>query len=569
MNSFDYNQEAPANIVNSQTIAPKKTNQRGKNYTSKLEQNHRLHQREHRKKKYIPLDESSEAGRQDPDPIINHQKPFQKITKSQVQEILGPLDPVIVSNTNIEVLGNQAMTGPNILIAKLAKQKFEKWSWMIKTNLFGYCLGFLYHFRIISSEAVYFAIFVTSLIILISLLLQKEKINLRSSHTIAHVFRIANWTSFTLFTFGLALNSIGCHINLYLCTGLGWATIIIESCFGPRDILHQPHTVEIILKYIVWVQLFFINFNLYIDVLSWTICFFNFLSVAFMSAMLALMLLVIFISVVCGSSCYNTRDKSVITGTAWYLLIAILLAIWGIIILNIEDALIPHEQTTTLSTSFILGVSSSLLVTLYTRYFQKKLLLFLFYESVETLENFGGFGEQKPELQFIAHQLPKHQYLARVTSTYFSTLRKSFLLNGRAELSQIHEKICQVKFNHSYPNLNAQSPRRNRFSTPSSIHQRANYSLDDKSKRNCSHTLEDANSCFVCEAAEANTVIMPCGHGGMCYKCATQGWQTTDKCSICRREITNILLVKNIKELGLVKILEKIEKGYPDIENSI
>ncbi len=259
------------------------------------------------------------------------------MSASQIQDILGPLDPIVLSNPSepdYEMVSDQVITGPNVIVAKLAKKKFEKWNWLIKANIFAYCLGSLYQFKVVDRHEVFFGTFAMSFLVLISLFFNKEKISFRSNRGKAHVFRIANWISFTLFTLAFALKSIGYHPNLYVFTYLGWTTIILESFFGPKDILNEPHTVEILLKYVLWSQLFFVTLNLYLQFFSWTVCFFTFLAVAFMSAMLSIMLLVILISVVFGGSCYNTRGKAVIFGTAWYVLNAILLAIWGVILLN-------------------------------------------------------------------------------------------------------------------------------------------------------------------------------------------------------------------------------------------
>jgi len=487
------------------------------------------------------------------------------MSASQIQDIFGPLDPIVLTNPSepdYEVISDQVITGPNVIVAKLAKKKFEKWNWLIKINLFAYCLGSLDQFQVLSHKAVYFATFAMSLLVLISLFFKKEKINFRSNRGKAHAFRIANWTSFTLFILAFALWYVGYKPNLYLFTSLGWATVILESCFGPKDILHEPHTVEILLKYILWSQIFFVTLNLYLEVFSWTICFFTFLAVAFMSGMLSIMLLVILISVIFGGSCSHTRGKAVICGTTWYVLNALLLAIWGVILLNIEDIQKGHEKMNPLMIGFLAGTALSLLTLLYTELLQKRLVLFLFYESLEIFENPEGFAEEKPELKFITHKIPNHQYLAKITSTYFSTLRKSFLLNGNPQQQKDPHQ------NRSFDDWNINNPH----DIEKSPHDQLKYSFDDqfsglKPQLKTKSHQEAVDLCFICETSEANTINLACGHGGMCYNCAIEGWQKSDRCSICRKEIESILLVKNIKELNLVKIIEKTVKGYADIEN--
>ena len=36
-------------------------------------------------------------------------------------------------------------------------------------------------------------------------------------------------------------------------------------------------------------------------------------------------------------------------------------------------------------------------------------------------------------------------------------------------------------------------------------------------------------------------MFMECGHGGVCLDCATDIWNTTNECYLCREEITYVL----------------------------
>ena len=50
--------------------------------------------------------------------------------------------------------------------------------------------------------------------------------------------------------------------------------------------------------------------------------------------------------------------------------------------------------------------------------------------------------------------------------------------------------------------------------------------------------------CLVCCTKQANTVLMECGHGGICYECSLDMMKNRNACHICRAEIAHILALK-------------------------
>ena len=53
------------------------------------------------------------------------------------------------------------------------------------------------------------------------------------------------------------------------------------------------------------------------------------------------------------------------------------------------------------------------------------------------------------------------------------------------------------------------------------------------------------NKCIICEENESDTVILECGHGGICNKCGKILVKVKGTCHICRREISKIVKIKN------------------------
>jgi len=59
---------------------------------------------------------------------------------------------------------------------------------------------------------------------------------------------------------------------------------------------------------------------------------------------------------------------------------------------------------------------------------------------------------------------------------------------------------------------------------------------------------QDDENCFICCERKPNSVIMECGHGGVCYQCGLEMWKKEEKCYLCRQKITRLLKLEDIEE---------------------
>ena len=59
--------------------------------------------------------------------------------------------------------------------------------------------------------------------------------------------------------------------------------------------------------------------------------------------------------------------------------------------------------------------------------------------------------------------------------------------------------------------------------------------------RNLSRMSSDENLlCAQCLEKEPDAVFMNCGHGGVCYHCSLDVWQSTEECYLCRSKIQSV-----------------------------
>jgi hypothetical protein len=71
----------------------------------------------------------------------------------------------------------------------------------------------------------------------------------------------------------------------------------------------------------------------------------------------------------------------------------------------------------------------------------------------------------------------------------------------------------------------------------------------------------EATNCSVCVDAKADSVMIPCGHGGLCNACAIKMWERSKVCYLCRVEIE---VVAQIPLTPSTWVMPKLTKGFQE-----
>ena len=53
-------------------------------------------------------------------------------------------------------------------------------------------------------------------------------------------------------------------------------------------------------------------------------------------------------------------------------------------------------------------------------------------------------------------------------------------------------------------------------------------------------STEQQRECIICMDNPRNSVLIPCGHLGVCMECAQELQRTTKMCPVCRNKITQV-----------------------------
>ncbi|KRX10289.1 hypothetical protein PPERSA_09673 [Pseudocohnilembus persalinus] len=62
--------------------------------------------------------------------------------------------------------------------------------------------------------------------------------------------------------------------------------------------------------------------------------------------------------------------------------------------------------------------------------------------------------------------------------------------------------------------------------------------------------IVEKNKCMICFDKPPDSVLMECGHGGICYNCSLEIWMNTGQCHLCRDEIVQVLQIDLSKDKG-------------------
>lgn len=69
----------------------------------------------------------------------------------------------------------------------------------------------------------------------------------------------------------------------------------------------------------------------------------------------------------------------------------------------------------------------------------------------------------------------------------------------------------------------------------------------------------DVGLCMICCTSAAGAVLMYCGHGGLCFKCAQKCFHRTGLCPTCRRPVKGVVEVQPPSDIDELRQKERVE----------
>lgn len=478
-------------------------------------------------------------------------------------------------------------------------------------SLIAYCLLIGYHTHLYSYRLVFSLLWVLQSYLIYHTFTRSED----SQRRINLIFGVLALFAFEVFGF-LRLENVQVPLSVSLIP-ISFS-VFLSSYLNIYRSNGNPQFLGILLKLLVWLQILFVCLK--VDhFLDWTwqkvFCVVWILLAA--ASLYCLGLIGMFIFVLCFDRSTSSRDPQVI-GLGWisftfsgYVVAFFLLA------LGFTKELENGNDKHLILSSMLIGIGHIVILTIFTIFQRTKIRIFI----NQIMGNEASPTEPRPlriKLQKDSYNLPSH--IVMFSSSYFLTLNQIFKLKDKQKLQkrirliknasseksshfllpskseEISDSLKNVRKpkpliipskNHHHQHIEcfsaSQPPKL--IDSPCPSNQKLCFTADDleyakqmdyadfistpclKNKEN-----DDDKTCIICCENAADAVIMGCGHGGVCYKCALESCQKSDKCFMCRKKIEKVLHIATNKlpKLNLIKVLSATKiVQEPQSANSI
>ncbi|CAD8154194.1 unnamed protein product [Paramecium octaurelia] len=145
-----------------------------------------------------------------------------------------------------------------------------------------------------------------------------------------------------------------------------------------------------------------------------------------------------------------------------------------------------------------------------------------------------------------------------------SSKHKNHLIKSKdqilIQLPQYLIRLSQTYFLPAINNDNSSQLKQSQQLQAQQQHIKKNKTDSEQPKLSNRVSLTEINSdkdtqCFNCYQNESCAVYMPCGHGGLCVKCATEWFTEKQECLICRKPVESVVKVSQ-SEQNKVQVID-------------
>lgn len=141
----------------------------------------------------------------------------------------------------------------------------------------------------------------------------------------------------------------------------------------------------------------------------------------------------------------------------------------------------------------------------------------------------------KPKKMISLQVEKKEEFFRMISPTYFVLLEQGYFDKGKENTNQIKSHLSNE--------LNEVEGHK--------------LDLNETQITSSNSNIEEQNLCYICCKNASDTIIIPCGHGGICYDCAASAIKEKDECTQCRKQVKAIYRVDlSSKTLDTVRGIE-------------
>ncbi|XP_015778988.1 PREDICTED: protein ELC-like [Acropora digitifera] len=131
---------------------------------------------------------------------------------------------------------------------------------------------------------------------------------------------------------------------------------------------------------------------------------------------------------------------------------------------------------------------------------------------------------------------PSQAHVDRDGRVYHPYLSEWDPVNESSDITSLLQIMC-ITFSEVPPVYSKPSPRQNSSNNVKETQPRT------RTTNPLPRDNQTDDSCIVCMELKKDSVLMPCGHLGICFKCANRCKETSKTCPVCRKEIIEVCRV--------------------------
>ncbi|CAD8056515.1 unnamed protein product [Paramecium primaurelia] len=346
-------------------------------------------------------------------------------------------------------------------------------------------------------------------------------------------------------------------ILMQLIFTLTWFVLVLHNYFKNKNEKSFTLVLTVLFRFFLILQLMLINLK-QIEWIDWEWIYIFTILWIFLALISIFQIIFLFDFICKATQLLQERDpinreaiNQQIIGSLWINLIALCISGLPTFSMICYTIKLSTGQNSYNSLSITLSVIYSLVFIVYTMYYRISLSLFICQiQQQRGIDNNIGVNTDNQQRYQLNSPSSKH---------------KNHLIKSKEQiLTQLPQYLIRLSQTYFLPAIDNDNLPQLKQSQQQQIQQqqhiKKNKTDQEQPKLSNRISLTEINSdkdtqCFNCYQNESCAVYMPCGHGGLCVKCATEWFTEKQECLICRKPVESVVKISQ-SEQNKVQVID-------------
>ncbi|CAD8158416.1 unnamed protein product [Paramecium pentaurelia] len=346
-------------------------------------------------------------------------------------------------------------------------------------------------------------------------------------------------------------------ILMHLIFTLTWFVLVLHNYFKNKNEKSFTLVLTVLFRFFLILQLMLINLK-QIEWIDWQWIYIFTILWIFLALICIFQIIFLFDFICKATQLLQERDpinreaiNQQIIGSLWINLLALCISGLPTFSMICYTIKLSTGQNSYNSLSITLSVIYSLVFIVYTMYYRISLSLFICQiQQQRGIDNNIGVNTDNQQRYQLNSPSSKH---------------KNHLIKSKEQiLTQLPQYLIRLSQTYFLPAIDNDNLPQLKQSQQQQIqqqqHSKKNKTDQEQPKLSNRISLTEINSdkdtqCFNCYQNESCAVYMPCGHGGLCVKCATEWFTEKQECLICRKPVESVVKISQ-SEQNKVQVID-------------